>query len=139
MILIYSNHIENDLSALNTLTYIIFIPQFTTNKLRYFINQTFQKQHAVQEEFSLIMHSLMCMCAYTHTQYKFYTNPYYLIFYRCSLRDRLTTLATVWIATFLQTMWQVLLISRMLQFQSSLKASGYCPQHFFCTFISKIL
>ena len=121
MILIYCNHIENELFALNVLKYIIFIPQFTTNKLRKFSDQTFQKQHVVQEEVSLTMHRFMCMCAYTHTQYKWCTNPptiYY--FYRCRSQDRLTTLAAVWTSTFLQTIWQVLMISRMLQIQSIL-------------------
>ena len=147
MILIFFNYRENELCALNALKYIILIPQLTSKDLGKSSHQAFQKQHVVQEELSLIMHSLMCMCALTHTQYKWSTNPYYLLFYRCRLRDRLTTLATVWTPAFLQTIWQVLLISRMLQFQSSLsvslalvldKSSGCCPQCFFRTFISKI-
>ena len=111
---------ENDLCALNELKYIIFIPQFTTNDFGKSSDQAFKIQHVVQEELSLIMQNLMCMYAYTHTQYKWCTNPYYLLFYRCRLRDRLTTLATVWTSAFLETIWQVLLISRMLQFLSSL-------------------
>ena len=80
MILMSCNHIENELCEFNELKYIIFIPQFTTNDLGKSSDQAFQKQHFVQDEHSLIMHSLMCMCAYTHTYYKWFTSPYYLLF-----------------------------------------------------------
>ena len=45
MILIYCNHIYNELCALNALKYIIFIPQFTANELGKSNDKTFQKWH----------------------------------------------------------------------------------------------
>ena len=119
MILMSCNHIENESCSLNSLKYIIFIPQFTTNELRNSSDQTFQKQHVIQEELSLIMHSFICMCAYTHTQYKWCPKPLLFIVFIGSW-DRLTTLAAVWTSAFLQTIWQVLMILRILQIQSIL-------------------
>ena len=85
MILMFCNHIENELCSLNALN-IIFIPQFTSKDLGKSCHQAFQKQHVVQEELSLIMHRLICMCGYTHTQYECFTNPYYILFYTCRLK-----------------------------------------------------
>ena len=120
MILMFCSQTENELCDFNALKYIIFLPLLTTSELRKSSDQTFQKQHVVQEKLSLIMHSVMCMCAYTHTQYKWCNNPTIYYFYRCRSEDRLTTLATVWTSAFLQIIWQVLMIQRMLQIQSSL-------------------
>ena len=86
MILMFCNHIENELCDFNALKYVICIPQFTSNDLGKSSHQAFQKQHVVQEELSLIMHRLICMCGYTHTQYECFTNPYYILFYTCRLK-----------------------------------------------------
>lgn len=47
MILRSCIHIENELCALNALKYVIFIPQFTNNKLGKSSDVTFQKWHVV--------------------------------------------------------------------------------------------
>ena len=45
MIQMSCSNIENDFCALNSLKYIIFIPQFTTNELGKYNDYTFQKWH----------------------------------------------------------------------------------------------
>ena len=43
MIIRYCVHTENELCALNSLKYVIFIPQFTNNELEKSSDVTFQK------------------------------------------------------------------------------------------------
>ena len=116
----FCNHNENQLCSLNALKYIIFIPDITSNDLGKSSHQVLKKYHVVQEEFSLIMHNLTCLFAYAHTQHKWCSYPYYLLFNRCRLMEIQMTLAMVWTSAFRNTIWQVLLIPRLLEFQSSL-------------------
>ena len=141
IILMYFNQIENELYVLNRLKYSIFIPQFTTNELRNSNDQSFLKRHVAQEELSLIMHSFMCMCVYTHPYKKWHNNPLLFTSLLVQARGQTDDSCSGLDISILKTIWQVVLISRMLQFQYRVGFKHFqwmLDLVFLPTFISKL-